>query len=174
MSSQLFVCRGIDRQCTQCNKQLRRHLPNTRSRKGVRGEGQREENGIKSHSLGIGELECDGGLVPYHLYCILLYMQEVIEDVNSKKSLDIQTLNVTWDLYFQLTYSLILVHTQDIIFDQPFFLLISPLLNISYTLSRIFPLSPVIILVSPLQEVYNKRAYIFFVGGGVVVYSSFF
>ena len=28
MSSQLFVCRGIDRQCIQCNKQLRRHLPN--------------------------------------------------------------------------------------------------------------------------------------------------
>ena len=28
MSSQLFICRGIDRQFIQCNKQLRRHLPN--------------------------------------------------------------------------------------------------------------------------------------------------
>ena len=28
MSSQLFVCRGIDSQCIQCNKQLRRNFPN--------------------------------------------------------------------------------------------------------------------------------------------------
>ena len=28
ISSQLFVCRGIDRSCILCNKQLRRHLTN--------------------------------------------------------------------------------------------------------------------------------------------------
>ena len=28
MSSQLFMCRGIDRKCIQCNKQLRRNIPN--------------------------------------------------------------------------------------------------------------------------------------------------